>query len=67
MPGSRLRRGFAGITSSLGRRSFREGGKPADDENILHINKSVRYGISGMSAGGIGKSRSLLARTQARF
>jgi hypothetical protein len=28
--------------------------KPAHDENILHINKSVRYGISGMSAGGIG-------------
>ena len=54
MPGYRLRQGLAGTTSLLGRRSFSEGGKPAGDENILHINKSVRYGISGMSAGGIG-------------
>jgi hypothetical protein len=30
------------------------GGKPAYGENLTHINKSVRYGISGMSAGGIG-------------
>jgi hypothetical protein len=31
MRGSRLRQGFAGATSSLGRRSFSEGGKPAHD------------------------------------
>jgi hypothetical protein len=54
MCGSRLGQGFAGATSSLGRRSFSEDGKPAYDENILHINKSIRCGISGMSAGGIG-------------
>jgi hypothetical protein len=31
MPGSRLRQGYAGATSSLGRRSFSEGGKSGHD------------------------------------
>jgi hypothetical protein len=31
MPGTRLRQGYAGATSSLGRRSFSEGGKAGHD------------------------------------
>jgi hypothetical protein len=42
MRGSRLRQGSAGATSSLGRRSFSEGGKPAHDGKLLLSRRRLR-------------------------